>query len=170
MPITKPPPATNGRRRSGCQKTSLGGLEGRSPPNAIRIRRHVRRIRKPCCARFPCAVSRPGAPRGREGNSVKIRKRTPQADFFDTLQPPILGGSFAFLFLFRFSLRPPTFTGALVSGAVSCIHSNLFAHLVLSKLILYAFLYNSSIVSRYIHKIFSTPILYPFLKPNQHRK
>ena len=70
---------------SGCQKTSLGGLEGRSPPNAIRIRRHVRRIRKPCTARFPCAVSRPGAPRGREGNSVKIRKRTPQADFFDTL-------------------------------------------------------------------------------------
>ncbi len=47
---------------SDCQKTSLGGLEGRSPPNAIRIRRHVRRIRKPCCARFPCGVSLPGVP------------------------------------------------------------------------------------------------------------
>src|SRR5699024_9896019 len=57
-----------------CQKTVPGGLEGRSPPNAIRIRRHVRRIRKPCCARFPCAVSRPGAPRGREGNGVNLGK------------------------------------------------------------------------------------------------
>ena len=42
----------------------------------------------PCRARLPCAVSRPGAPQGREGNGVNIRKRTPQADFSDTLQNP----------------------------------------------------------------------------------
>src|SRR5699024_2250577 len=59
---------------SGCQKTSLGGLEGRSPPNAIRIRRHVRRIRKPCAARSPYGGSRPGAPWGREGNGVNLGK------------------------------------------------------------------------------------------------
>ena len=29
-----------------------GGLEGRSPPNAIRTRRHARRVRKPCAVRF----------------------------------------------------------------------------------------------------------------------
>ena len=29
-----------------------GGLEGRSPPNAIRTRRHARRVRKPCAAKF----------------------------------------------------------------------------------------------------------------------
>ncbi len=70
-------------------KTLPGGLEGRSSPNTIRIRRHVRRIRNPCCARIPCAVSRPGVPQGREGNSAKIRKRTPQADFFDALTGPL---------------------------------------------------------------------------------
>ena len=47
---------------SDCQKNRLSGLEGRSPSSAIRIRRHVRRIRKPCCARLPYAVSRPGGP------------------------------------------------------------------------------------------------------------
>ena len=41
------------------RKTPLGGLEGRSPPNTIRTRRHVRRVRKPCAARFPCAFPRP---------------------------------------------------------------------------------------------------------------
>ena len=29
-----------------------GGLEGRSPPTVIRTRRHARRVRKPCAARF----------------------------------------------------------------------------------------------------------------------
>ena len=43
----------------------------------------------PCRARLPCAVSRPGGSWGREGNSVKIRKRTPQADFFDALTGPL---------------------------------------------------------------------------------
>ena len=60
---------------SDCQKTLPGGLEGRSPPNVIRIRRHVRRMRKPCLARFPCAVSRPGVPQGREGNSVQLSEK-----------------------------------------------------------------------------------------------
>ena len=73
------------RTRAQTVKKLPGGLEGRSPPSTIRIRRHVRRIRKPCCARFPYAVSRPGGPSGREGNSANTRKRTPQADFFDTL-------------------------------------------------------------------------------------
>ena len=41
------------------RKTPLGGLEGRSPPNTIRTRRHVRRVRKPCAARFPCTFPRP---------------------------------------------------------------------------------------------------------------
>src|SRR5699024_2463481 len=65
----------NGQACSDCQKTLPGGLEGRSPPNVIRIRRHVRRMRKPCLARFPCAVSRPGVPQGREGNSVQLSEK-----------------------------------------------------------------------------------------------
>ena len=44
---------------SDCQKTLWGGSEGRSPPNEIRIQRHVRWIRKPCAARFPCTFPRP---------------------------------------------------------------------------------------------------------------
>ena len=73
------PPRLNrrlaGQVCSDCQKTLPGGLEGRSPPNVIRIRRHVRRMRKPCLARFPCAVSRPGVPQGREGNSVQLSEK-----------------------------------------------------------------------------------------------
>ena len=65
----------DGSAITDCQKTLPGGLEGRSPPNVIRIRRHVRRMRKPCCARFPCAVSRPGVPQGREGNSVQLSEK-----------------------------------------------------------------------------------------------
>ena len=34
-----------------------------SPPNEIRIQRHVRWIRKPCAARFPYAVCRPAEPK-----------------------------------------------------------------------------------------------------------
>ena len=41
------------------EKPLWGGLEGRSPPNTIRTRRHVRRVRKPCAARFPCTFPRP---------------------------------------------------------------------------------------------------------------
>ena len=52
-----------------------------SPPNEIRIQRHVRWIRKPCAARFPCTFPRPR--RRRRGN-VSWRKRSPQASFFDT--------------------------------------------------------------------------------------
>ena len=51
-----------------------------SPPNEIRIQRHVRWIRKPCAARFPCTFPRPR--RRRRGN-VSWRKRSPQASFFD---------------------------------------------------------------------------------------
>ena len=54
-----------------------------SPPNEIRIQRHVRWIRKPCVARFPCAFPRPR--RRRRGN-VFWRKRSPQASFFDKLR------------------------------------------------------------------------------------
>ena len=44
---------------SDRRKPHWGGLEGQSPPNAIRTRRHARRVRKPCAARFPCAFPRP---------------------------------------------------------------------------------------------------------------
>ena len=54
-----------------------------SPPNEIRIQRHVRWIRKPCAARFPCTFPRPR--RRRRGN-MSWRKRSPQASFFDTLR------------------------------------------------------------------------------------
>ena len=37
-----------------------------------------------CAARFPYGVFRPGGPEGREENAARTRKRTPQADFFDT--------------------------------------------------------------------------------------
>ena len=52
----------SGRRRGVVllrRKPLGGGLEGRSPPNTIRTRRHARRVRKPCAARFPCAFPRP---------------------------------------------------------------------------------------------------------------
>ncbi len=52
-----------GRPAPSCairsDKPLWGGLEGRSPPNAIRTRRHVRRVRKSCAARFPCTFPRP---------------------------------------------------------------------------------------------------------------
>ena len=44
---------------SDRRKPHWGGLEGQSPPNAIRTRRHARRVRKPCAARFPCTFPRP---------------------------------------------------------------------------------------------------------------
>ena len=73
---------------SDCQKTLPGGLEGRSPPNVIRIRRHVRRMRKPCLARFPCAVSRPGVPQGREGNSVQLSEKDAVGGLFRHTETP----------------------------------------------------------------------------------
>ena len=74
---------------SDCQKTLPGGLEGRSPPNVIRIRRHVRRMRKPCLARFPCAVSRPGVPQGREGNSVQLSEKDAVGGLFRHAEQPL---------------------------------------------------------------------------------
>src|SRR5699024_3895947 len=57
------PPETPDAFRRGCRplppKPPLGGLEGRSPPKTIRTRRHARRVRKPCAARFPCTFPRP---------------------------------------------------------------------------------------------------------------
>lgn len=52
-----------------------GGLEGFNLPNTIRIRRHVRRIRKPCAARFSCGVSCLSVARGGEGNAAKRPKK-----------------------------------------------------------------------------------------------
>ena len=69
---------------TNCQNP-LGGLEGRSPPSVIRIRRHVRRIRMPCCARLPHDVSRPGGPKAERETAQNTRKRTPKANSFDTL-------------------------------------------------------------------------------------
>src|SRR5699024_9086650 len=68
------PPVWHTGVRLDCQKTSWGGLEGRSPPNARRIRRHVRRIRKLAQQGFLALFPARRAPRGREGNSVKLGK------------------------------------------------------------------------------------------------
>ena len=99
-----------------------GGLEGRSPPNTIRIRRHVRRIRallrKASLRCFP-----PGRSERPRGKQRKLRKRTPQAGFFDTLSRPGLhrGG---FLqrsfpgFLRRFLPAPSCLTGGNISTAL----------------------------------------------------
>ena len=56
---------------------AFGGLEGRSPPSAIRIQRPVRRIRKPRVARFPDAVFRTGPcrARGKRRRFAKGRRR-----------------------------------------------------------------------------------------------
>ena len=47
-----------------CRKTPWGGLEGFGPPNAIRTRRHARRVREPCAARFSISHFRGDAGRG----------------------------------------------------------------------------------------------------------
>ena len=65
------------------EKPLWGGLEGRSPPNTIRTRRHVRRVRKPCAARFPCTFPRP---RPRRRGNVSWRKRPAAPAFFDKLR------------------------------------------------------------------------------------
>ena len=65
------------------QKPHGGGLEGRSPPNAIRTRRHARRVRKPCAARFPCTFPRP---RLRRRGNVSCRKRPAAPAFSDKLE------------------------------------------------------------------------------------
>ena len=69
-----------------------GGLEGRSPPNTIRTRRHARRVRKPCAARFPCAFPRP---RLRRRGNVSWQQRPAQPAFVDKLRkgPPPLPAS-----------------------------------------------------------------------------
>ena len=46
---------------ASAQKPLGGGLEGRSPPNAIRTRRHARRVRKPCAAYHTSAGMQEGA-------------------------------------------------------------------------------------------------------------
>ncbi len=77
--------AKGGRRRAARHRLSKnlpGGLEGRSPPIFNRIRRHARRIRRPCPARLPYAVSRPGAPQGREGNSAFHSKKDAAGGLF----------------------------------------------------------------------------------------
>ncbi len=65
------------------EKPHWGGLEGRSPPNGIRTRRHARRVRKPCAARFPCTFPRP---RPRRRGNVSWRKRPATPAFFDKLR------------------------------------------------------------------------------------
>ena len=65
------------------EKPHWGGLEGRSPPNTIRTRRHARRVRKPCAARFPCTFPRP---RPRRRGNVSWRKRPATPAFFDKLR------------------------------------------------------------------------------------
>ena len=65
------------------EKPLWGGLEGRSPPKTIRTRRHVRRVRKPCAARFPCTFPRP---RPRRRGNVSWRKRPAAPAFFDKLR------------------------------------------------------------------------------------
>ncbi len=53
-----------------------------SPPNEIRTQRHARWVRKPCKARFPYAVSRPGAPQGREGNGAYLSEKIAAGELF----------------------------------------------------------------------------------------
>ena len=73
-------------------KKLSGGLEGLSPPNAIRIRRHARRIRALLCkASLRCFP--PGRSEKPRGKQRKFRKRTPQADFFNMQKAPVYTGA-----------------------------------------------------------------------------
>ena len=74
---------------SDCQKTFWEVRRAAALRRVFRIQRHVRWIRKPCAARFPCTFPRPR--RRRRGN-VFWRKRPPQADFFDKMKPRLLPG------------------------------------------------------------------------------
>ena len=75
---SKRPPGQGGR--PDCPKTFSGGLEDRSPPSAIRIRRHARRIRALLCKaslrRLP-----PGSPEGARGNRRMIGKERRRRTF-----------------------------------------------------------------------------------------
>ena len=48
----------------------------------FRTQRHVRWVRKPCVARFPYAVSRPGVPQGREGNGANLSEKIAAGELF----------------------------------------------------------------------------------------
>ena len=68
------------RRRERQERAiRISILEGQSPPNAIRTRRHARRVRKPCAARFPLRVLPGRAPQaqGKRVLAEKGRQRRP---------------------------------------------------------------------------------------------
>ena len=62
--------ATELRRTPGCQKTFWEFRRAAALRAVFRIQRHVRWIRKPCAARFPCTFSRPRRMRRREASSL----------------------------------------------------------------------------------------------------
>ena len=80
-----------GRGGADCQKNLPGGLEGRSPPSSNRIRRHARRIRLLAQQAFLTLFPAREPLGGERETALYTRKRTPQADFFDTLCRPCFG-------------------------------------------------------------------------------